>query len=107
MDVSECQCSQVLAVIYPQLVFHWKASKNRLKTFTFLIETIAALTAVHSNTEALSYVSEAQAMITESEGNFDDDSTFFFSTEDKARIETLTGQVRHVNLIAAIFTLVT
>ena len=103
MDASECQCSQVLAVIYPQLVFHWKSSKNKLKTFTYLIESIAALIAVNSNNEALSYINEAQAMVNESEADTGDDSTFFVCAEDKARIETLTGQVRHVNQITAIF----
>ena len=93
VNASECQCNQVLSIIYPQLVFHWKASKNKLKAFTYMIESAAALIAVHSNIQALSHLTEVQTMISESEDNCSDDSMFFIGAEDKARAESLAGQV--------------
>ena len=82
-----------MSVIFPQLVFHWKAAKNNLKTFNYLIESAAALIAIHSNIQALSYLTEVETMINEADANCDDDSMFFVSTEDKARVEFLKGQV--------------
>ena len=94
VDLSKCQCNEVLSIVYPQLVIHWKASKNKLKTFSYLIESAAALIAVNSNVQALSHLSDVQAMIHEAEANIEDDSMFFICTEDKARVEFLKGQVR-------------
>lgn len=94
IDVSECQCNHVLSIIFPQLVFHWKASKNLLKTFNYLIESAAAFIAIHSNMQALSYLNEVESMIEEAESSKNDDhSLFFICAEDKARVEFLYGQV--------------
>lgn len=83
----------MLSIIFPQLVFHWKASKNQLKTFNYLIESAAAFIAIHSNIQALSYINEVESMVNDSESKTVEDSLFFISAEDKARVEFLKGQV--------------
>ena len=35
VDLSKCECAEVLASVFPQLVTHWKAAGNKLKTFRY------------------------------------------------------------------------
>ena len=93
VDISECRCNEVLAAAYHQLVCHWKAAGNQLKIFHYLIESAAAFISVHSNMQALSFLNEVETIIMEAENNPDYDETFFISTEDKARVAFLYGQV--------------
>ena len=79
---------------FPQLVFHWKAANNKLKTFHYLIESAAAFIAIHSNIQALSYLNEVEGIIEETADKCEYDDTFFISAEDKARVEFLNGEVR-------------
>ena len=32
-DLSDCECADILASVFPQLVRHWNAAGNKLKTF--------------------------------------------------------------------------
>ena len=30
VDLSKCQCAEILSSVFPQLVLHWRAAGNRL-----------------------------------------------------------------------------
>ncbi len=44
--------------------------------------------------QALSYLNEIETIIQNAEGKNDYDEAFFISTDDKARVEFLNGQVK-------------
>lgn len=33
VNMSKCECADILASVFPQLVMHWNAAGNKLKTF--------------------------------------------------------------------------
>ena len=89
IDLSNCQCAEVLASVFPQLVDHWRASGNKLKTLRYLTESGAAALATSSNMQALSYLYEVQTMIKETKK----DEQPLATEEEAARVESLIGQV--------------
>ena len=76
--------------MFPQLVDHWRACGNKLKTLRYLTESGAAALATSSNMQALSYLYEVQTMIAQTKG----DKVPLATEEEKARVESLIGQVR-------------
>lgn len=91
IDLSNCQCAEVLASVFPQLVDHWRAAGNKLKTLRYLTESGAAALATSANMQALSYLHEVQSMIEETK----QDEQPLATTEETARVESLIGQVRN------------
>lgn len=89
IDLSNCQCAEVLASVFPQLVDHWRSCGNRLKTLRYLTESGAAALATSSNMRALSYLHEVQTMIEQAK----EEKEPLASEEEKARVESLIGQV--------------
>lgn len=89
LDMDRCQCAEILASVFPQLVEHWRAAGNKIKTFRYLTESGAAALTSSANMQALSYLYEVQGM-------FDDkidDEQCIATKEEKARVESLIGQV--------------
>ena len=89
IDLSNCQCAEVLASVFPQLVDHWRAAGNKLKTLRYLTESGAAALATSANMQALSYLYEVQTMIKETKK----DEQPLATREETARVESLIGQV--------------
>lgn len=89
IDLSNCQCAEVLASVFPQLVEHWRAAGNKLKTLRYLTESGAAAMATSANMQALSYLYEVQTMIVETKN----DEQPLATREEHARVESLIGQV--------------
>lgn len=89
IDLRNCQCAEVLATVFPQLVKHWKACGNKVKTLRYLTESGAAALATSCNMRALSYLYEARTMIEQTKGEEEP----LANEEEKARIESLIGQV--------------
>ena len=89
IDLSNCQCAEVLASVFPQLVDHWRACGNKFKTLRYLTECGAAALATSSNMRALSYLYEVQTMIEQAEK----EKEHLATEEEKARVESLIGQV--------------
>lgn len=81
----------MLASVFPQLVEHWRAAGNKLKTVRYLIESGAAALATSANMRALSYLNEVQSIIEESTKN---EEELLATVEERARVESLIGQVR-------------
>ena len=90
IDLSNCQCAEVLASVFPQLVDHWRAAGNKLKTVRYLTESGAAALATSANMQALSYLYEVQSLIKQSKN----DEQVLATREETARVESLIGQVR-------------
>ena len=80
---------EVLASVFPQLVDHWRAAGNKLKTLRYLTESGAAAVATSANMQALSYLYEVQTMIEETKN----DEQPLATREENARVESLIGQV--------------
>ena len=89
IDLSNCQCAEVLASVFPQLVDHWRACGNKLKTLRYLTESGAAALATSSNMRALSYLYEVKSTIEQTKR----DKEPLATEEEKARVESLIGQV--------------
>ena len=89
IDLSNCQCAEVLASVFPQLVDHWRACGNKLKTLRYLTESGAAALATSSNMQALSYLYEVQNMIEQTKK----DKEPLATEEETARVQSLIGQV--------------
>ncbi|XP_067031685.1 LOW QUALITY PROTEIN: adenylate cyclase type 10-like [Acropora muricata] len=88
IDLSSCNCAEVLASVFPQLVDHWRAAGNKLKTMRYLTESGAAALATSANMRALSYLYEVQSIIEETKANQEPLAT----REETARVESLIGQ---------------
>lgn len=86
---------QIQAMIIPQLLFYWKAVGNQLKCFNYTINAAAASLAVDNNMKALAFVKEAEEMVFKQEKS--GYANFVITDEERARIESLKGQV--VNFI--------
>ena len=89
IDLSSCKCAEVLASVFPQLVDHWRAAGNKLKTMRYLTESGAAALATSANMQALSYLYEVLSIIEENKKEQDPLAT----REETARVESLIGQV--------------
>ena len=89
IDLNSCNCAEVLASVFPQLVDHWRAAGNKLKTMRYLTESGAAALATSANMRALSYLYEVQSIIEETKANQEPLAT----REETARVESLIGQV--------------
>ncbi|XP_077862654.1 adenylate cyclase type 10-like [Saccoglossus kowalevskii] len=97
IDLRDCECPQVLASVYPQLVRHWKAASNTARTIHFLTEAGGAAVATHNNMAGLSYLLEVHHMLKSLEAGkkpFPDDPEEkpIIEDETKARVERLIGQ---------------
>ena len=49
MDLRECHCTDVLNLVYPQLVRHWRAACHTVKAVHFLSEAGSAALATGNN----------------------------------------------------------
>ncbi|XP_014673338.1 PREDICTED: adenylate cyclase type 10-like [Priapulus caudatus] len=63
VDLRNCQCNEVLAYVYPQLVRHWRAAGRSGKTVHALTEAGAAGIATGACAQALSHLYEADQLI--------------------------------------------
>ena len=97
VDLSKCQCLEILALTYSELVRNWKLAENKLKTFQYLVEAGATNVALHSNMQSLSYLHEAQAIIKQQDEG-DDEDTFVVTDIKKARVDCLIGQASFCQL---------
>ena len=133
VNMSRCECADILASVFPQLVTHWSAAGNKLKTFRlvsprfmlsllinkprvlkrislislsamqclftprYMTESGAAALATANNMQALSYLHDAQSML-QKEGQ-----DFVGNKEEKARVESLIGQVARARTIADVY----
>ncbi|XP_028409625.1 adenylate cyclase type 10-like [Dendronephthya gigantea] len=86
VNMARCECADILASVFPQLVMHWSAAGNKLKTFRYMTESGAAALATANNMQALSYLHDVQDML-QKEGQ-----DFVANREEKARVESLIGQ---------------
>ena len=66
IDLQHCQCEEVLAHVYPQLIIHWKAAGNMKKTVHYLIEAANAAIATNNDMEALALLDEAKQIMKQS-----------------------------------------
>ncbi|CAH1791954.1 unnamed protein product [Owenia fusiformis] len=102
VDFRSCECVNILASVYPQLVRHWRSAGNVGKTVHFLLEAAAAATATHNTMQTLSFLEEAAEIaerVTQNKNPFPNDianieelSDFYVDPEEIALIESLTGQ---------------
>ncbi|XP_048586687.1 adenylate cyclase type 10-like isoform X2 [Nematostella vectensis] len=93
VDLQNCKCAEILASIFPQLVQHWRAANNKIKTMRYLTESGAASLATSANMQALSYLYEVREIFAETKK---DENTA--TKEEMARVENLIGQALfHMN----------
>ncbi|XP_062908670.1 adenylate cyclase type 10-like [Mobula hypostoma] len=60
---NNCDCNLILESVYCPLVRHWMGTGNVAKTFFYLLETSAAALHVSNNLMALSYITQAENML--------------------------------------------
>ncbi|XP_072903507.1 adenylate cyclase type 10-like [Hemitrygon akajei] len=60
---NNCDCNPILETVYCPLVRHWMGTGNVAKTFFYLLETSAAALYVSNNLMALSYITQAENML--------------------------------------------
>ena len=87
IDLHNCQCDDVLAHVYPQLVRHWKAAGDEHKELVYLIEAGAAAMTTLNNMEALSLLKEAKTIVEENKDRE------LLSQSEKANLECIYAQV--------------
>ncbi|XP_070579239.1 adenylate cyclase type 10-like [Ptychodera flava] len=97
IDLRDCECPQVLASVYPQLVRHWRAASNTGRTIHFLTEAGGAAISTHNNMAGVSYLMEAHGMLKDLEAGRkplidDPEDDIDIDIEEKARVESLIGQ---------------
>ncbi|XP_077990637.1 adenylate cyclase type 10-like [Glandiceps talaboti] len=97
IDLRDCECPQVLASVYPQLVRHWRAANNTDRTVHFLTEAGGAAVATHNTMAGLSYLLEAHTMLKDLDSGRkplleDPCDHIDIEDEDRARVESLIGQ---------------
>ena len=71
IDLRNCQCAEVLADVYPQLIFHWKAAGNMQKTVHCLIDAANAAIATNNDMEALALLHKAKEIMEQSKKTID------------------------------------
>ena len=86
VDLQNCQCADVLAHVYPQLIIHWKAAGNTQKTVHYLIEAANAAIATNNDMEALALLDEAKETMKNSKKKL-------LSEHEMAVFESSYGQV--------------
>ncbi|XP_078407429.1 adenylate cyclase type 10-like [Cetorhinus maximus] len=60
----DCECKPIMESVYCSLVRHWMGAGNVAKTFFYLLETAAAASQLSNNLMALSYLTEAENILT-------------------------------------------
>ena len=86
INLQDCQCDEILAHVYPQLVRHWRAARDMEKTAHYLIESASAAVATYNNMEALSLLHEAQQIL-------EDYGSHLIAKAEHVKMESLRGQV--------------
>ena len=86
IDLQDCHCDEVLAHVYPQLVHHWRATRDMPKTIEYLIESASAGVATFSNMEALAFLHEARELVNDHGGEL-------LSENEQIKMESISGQV--------------
>ncbi|XP_059503636.1 adenylate cyclase type 10-like [Stegostoma tigrinum] len=61
---NDCECKPIMDSVYCSLVRHWMGAGNVVKTFFYLLETAAAALYLSNNLMALSYLTEAENILT-------------------------------------------
>lgn len=92
LDFQDCHCDEVLAHVYPQLVYHWKLAGNMTKTLHYLVEAATVSLATYNNMEAVSLLEEAEQILCEY--NIGKDK---FGLLQQAKLQSLFGQVKPRN----------
>lgn len=87
-NFQNCHCDEVLADVYPQLVYHWRLAGNKPKTVHYLIEAAIASLVTFNNMEAISFLEEAEQILCDG-GICEED----FGQLQKAKLQSLFGQV--------------
>ena len=87
-DFQNCYCYEVLADVYPQLVYHWRLAGNKAKTVHYLIEAAIASLVTFNNMEAISFLEEADQILCDGEICEED-----FGQLQQAKLQSLFGQV--------------
>lgn len=90
VDLQNCQCADILAHVYPQLIIHWKAAGNTEKTVHYLIEAGNAAIATNNDMEALALLDEAKEIMQKSKKKL-------LSEHEMAVFESSYGQVSWKN----------
>ena len=90
IDLQNCQCADVLAQVYPQLIMHWKAAGNKQKTVHYLIEAANAAITTNNDMEALAFLDEAKEIMQKSKVKI-------LSEHEMAVLESSYGQVSNNN----------
>ena len=88
IDFQNCHCDEVLADVYPHLVYHWKLAGNKAKTLHYLIEAAVASLVTFNNMEAISLLEEAEQAVCD--GDIGDED---FGELQIAKLQSLFGQV--------------
>lgn len=88
LDFQDCHCDDVLASVYPQLVYHWKLAGNMIKTLHYLIETAIVSLTTYNNMEAISLLEEAQDILVNHKIGLNE-----FGKLRQAKLQSLFGQV--------------
>ncbi|XP_043231991.1 adenylate cyclase type 10-like isoform X1 [Amphibalanus amphitrite] len=65
LDRRACKCTEILATVYPQLIRHWKNANMVGKTVYFLSAAGEAAITLQDNSQALTYLREAQILVDE------------------------------------------
>lgn len=86
INLQDCQCDEILAHVYPQLVRHWRAARDMERTVQYLIESASAAVATFNNMEALSLIHEAQQILEEY-------GSHLIAKAEHVKMESLKGQV--------------
>ena len=88
VDLQKCQCANILADVYPQLIIHWKAVGNKQKIVHYLIGAANAAIATNNDMEALALLDEAKEITQKSKEKI-------LSEHEMAVFESSYGQVSY------------
>ena len=88
VDLQNCQCTEVLAEVYSQLIKHWKAVDNKQKIVHCLIEAANAAITTNNDMEALALLDEAKEIMQKSKVKI-------LSEHEMAVFESSYGQVSY------------
>lgn len=90
VDLTHCECAEVLSHVYPQLVRHYEAAGITQNLLLYLVEAGAAAVQTSANLEAVAHLKHAKRIVEDSKQWVQ--SLIQVSKEEKARIESLLGQ---------------
>ena len=82
-----CNCDEVMASVYPQLVRHWRSAKNICKTIHYILLAASVAVTTNNNMEALSLLYEAKDTLADKFGEI------ILSKSDQIRLESLMALV--------------